>query len=123
MLQFTGTLKIKKDEQVISDKFKKMDIVISDDHDSYPQLVSFQLANDNIDKIKNVEVGSKITVTFNLRGREWTNKEGVVMHFNTLDAWKVDVVGATPTGSAPAPSEEAKAAANTTALDDGDLPF
>ena len=26
---------------------------------------------------------------FNLRGREWTNPEGVVKHFNSIDAWKI----------------------------------
>ena len=117
MLQFTGTLKIKKDEQVISDKFKKMDIVVSDDHDSYPQLVSFQLANDNIAKVANIEIGSQVTITFNLRGREWTNKEGVVMHFNTLDAWKIEG-GAI---SANAPSPVADAAPNLDTSED--LPF
>jgi len=93
MLQVTGTLKVKKDEQVISDKFKKREFVISDGHESYPQLISFQLANDKTSLIDSIELESEITVHFNLRGREWTNKEGVVMHFNTLDAWKVDAGG------------------------------
>ena len=90
MYTFTGTLKVKKDEQVVSDKFKKREFVMSDDHESYPQVISFQLAQDKTSLIDAVEVGSQITVHFNLRGRDWTNKEGKVMYFNTLDAWRIE---------------------------------
>ena len=92
MLQITGTLKIKKDEQIISDKFKKREFVLSDDHDQYEQLICFQLAQDKTSLIDAMEIGSQITVHFNLRGREWTNKDGVVMHFNTLDALRVELL-------------------------------
>lgn len=118
MLQITGTLKIKKDEQIISDKFKKREFVLSDDHDQYEQLICFQLAQDKTSLIDAMEIGSQITVHFNLRGREWTNKDGVVMHFNTLDAWKVESGAAAPAAtSAPAaPAESPK-------MDEKDLPF
>jgi len=122
MLQFTGTLKVKKDEVVISDKFKKREFVVSDDHDQYEQLICFQLAQDKTSLIDNVEIGSQITVNFNLRGREWTNKDGVVMHFNTLDAWKIDSGAQAPAPTTSA-SPAATAAANTTDLDSEDLPF
>ena len=29
-------------------------------------------------------------VQFNLRGREWSNPQGEVKYFNTLDAWKIE---------------------------------
>jgi len=30
-----------------------------------------------------------VRVSFNLKGREWTNKEGEVKTFNTLQAWAI----------------------------------
>lgn len=90
MLSIKGVLKVKKDEHVVSEKFKKREFVISDDHDQYPQMIMFQLAQDKTSLIDSFEIGSEITVYFNLRGREWTNKEGKVMYFNTLDAWKIE---------------------------------
>ena len=75
--------------QVISDKFKKRTIWIETEGD-YPQTIEFQAANDKCDILDDLEIGDYITVHFNLRGREWTNKEGVVKVFNTLDLWKID---------------------------------
>ena len=42
--------------------------------------------------ILNNKVGDFVNVSFNLRGKEHTNKEGKVMYFNTLAAWKVQKV-------------------------------
>ncbi len=119
MLQITGILKVKKDEQVISDKFKKREFVISDGHDMYPQMIMFQLAQDKTSLIDGIDLESEITVHFNLRGREWTNKEEKVMYFNTLDAWKIE--GGAQTQAAPV---TAAAAPQQDPLDvHEDLPF
>jgi hypothetical protein len=31
-----------------------------------------------------------MTVSFNLRGREWTSPKGEVKYFNSLEAWKIE---------------------------------
>lgn len=41
----------------------------------------------NFDKFN--KIGMKVDVEFNLRGRQWTNPEGVVKYFNDDEAWKV----------------------------------
>ena len=84
-----GKVKSVSDEQVISDKFKKRTFSIETE-DKFPQIVEFQTANDKCDLLNALEVGAEITVHFNLRGREWTNKEGEVKVFNTLDCWKIE---------------------------------
>lgn len=64
-------------------------------------------------------------VAFNLRGRPWTNKEGVTTYFNSLVAWRVTKAAtqqAAPQnfgGEMQAPPASFSAAAN----DDDDLPF
>jgi hypothetical protein len=41
-----------------------------------------------------------------LRGREWTSPGGEVKYFNTLEAWKIDVLGNAPVMNTNAPNEE-----------------
>ena len=90
-LSATGQiLKIGQVEQV-SDKFRKRELIIKTEAESqYPQTVAFQLTQDRVDKIDGYQAGDTVTVHFNLRGREWTNPQGEVKYFNTLDVWRVE---------------------------------
>ena len=90
-LTFTGVLKMMKPVHVVNDKFQKREFVVTSDGD-YPQHVSFQLTQDRCDMLDTAIPGNKITVHFNLRGREWTSPQGEVKYFNTLEAWKIEVV-------------------------------
>src|SRR5688572_9822864 len=88
-----GKLHAKFDAQQISDTFKKRDFVVEYvDNPLYPQYVTFQAIQDRCALIDNFAVGDKIEVTFNLRGREWTNPQGEKKYFNTLEAWRVQKV-------------------------------
>ena len=93
-MEIVGKLIVKKDEQVISDKFTKRDFVIEfAENPQYPELISFQLIQDKTDLIDPFEVGQEITVGFNLKGRKWTNPKGEDVYFNTLQAWKIQPAG------------------------------
>ena len=59
-----------------------------------------------------------VEVFFNLRGREWTNPQGEVKVFNTLDAWKIQPLNAG--GAAPTTAGNAE---TFVAEGDDDLPF
>ena len=98
-LTLTGTLKNKSTVKQVSDNFSKIDFVVTDEDTQYPQHVSLQLTQDRTSLLDNVNEGDKITVSFNLRGREWTSPQGEVKYFNTLEAWKIEVVekGVAPT--------------------------
>ena len=91
-LTLTGTLKNKSEVKQVSDNFSKIDFVVTDENTQYPQHVSFQVGNQKTELLDNVNEGDKITVSFNLRGREWTSPQGEVKYFNTLEAWKIEVV-------------------------------
>ena len=90
MYSIKGIVKVVGEVNQISDKFKKRDIVITDNSSKYPQDVSFQLTQDKVDLANSLSVGSEITANFNLRGREWTSPKGEVKYFNTLEIWKVE---------------------------------
>jgi hypothetical protein len=84
-----GTIKVINQTQVISEKFSKREFVIETE-DQYPQLVMFQATQDKCSLLDSFQVGNKIDVSFNLRGREWTSPSGEVKYFNTLEAWRIE---------------------------------
>src|SRR6185436_14901095 len=123
MLQFKGKLKVKGSEQAVSDRFRKREFVIVDDSSQYPQYISFQLTQDKCALLDNINVGDEITVSFNLRGREWKSPQGEIKYFNSLEAWKIDV-GSTETASVPSLHDEPMQEHNRmTGESTDDLPF
>ena len=107
-MEITGTLKVKGDEQVVSDKFRKREFVITDSSSQYPQYISFQLTQDRCVLLDNYNVDDVLTVHFNVRGREWKNPQGETKYFNSLEAWRFErktAEGAPSVPHAGAPSE------------------
>jgi translation initiation factor IF-3 len=90
MYTIKGEVKVIKEVRQVSDTFKVREFVITDDSGQYPQIISFQSAQDKCDILNNFKVGDKVEVFFNLQGREWTSPKGDVRVFNTLDAWKIN---------------------------------
>lgn len=107
-MQIKGAIKLINSEQVISDKFKKREFVVTTNDDQYPQDILIELTQDKTDLIEKFAEGETVTVSINIRGREWTNpKDGSVRYFNTIQAWKIDsdADSNAPT-AAPAESEQ-----------------
>jgi hypothetical protein len=96
MFKLIGTVKVIFESVNVTDKFSKREFVVSTDVNSmYPQDVIFQLTQDRIGFIDNVNVNDNVEVSFNIRGREWTSPQGEVRYFNTLDAFRVEKIGQT----------------------------
>ena len=121
MLQLKGKLKIKGNEQVVSDRFRKREFVVTDDSSQYPQHISFQLTQDKCSLLDRVNVGDEITVSFNLRGREWTSPQGEIKYFNSLEAWKIDA--SSSAGSSPSLDEAPPEYISMSSDSKDDLPF
>ena len=116
MFEIKGLLKEVKETIQVSDKFKKREFVLVDDSTEYPQTLLFQLTQDNCAKMDSCKANDRILVKFNLRGREWTNPQGEVKVFNSLDAWFIQKEDANTSSPAPQPVD-------MSAADDSDLPF
>lgn len=119
MLTYTGFLKVKSPEVKVSEKFKKREFVLTDNAQSYPQTILFQLTQDRCSLIENDKIGDEVTVHFLLKGREWKNPQGEVKFFNSLDVFRVESKGSTS-----APSQDSSF--NNESLvprPDDDLPF
>ncbi|MCC6251618.1 MAG: DUF3127 domain-containing protein [Bacteroidia bacterium] len=92
MFEISGILKVKNSEVQVSEKFRKREFVIQENSSQFPQILLFQLTQDRCSLIENANIGDEIKVNFNLRGREWTNQQGEVKYFNSLEAFRVDIV-------------------------------
>ena len=116
MYTLKGELKTIHDTRQVSEKFKLREFVVTDNSGQYPQTIQFQACQDSCDLLNHHNVGDMVEVFFNLRGREWTNPQGEVKVFNTLDAWKIMSMGQS---AATNPAETFVAEPT----DDSDLPF
>jgi len=123
-MEVIGTLKEVFETQVVSDKFKKREIVITTDGNTpYPQHVSFQLTQDktSLPDQAGLNLGDEVKLHFNLRGREWNGPQGI-KYFNTLEAWRIEKIGsASSNNPMNTPQPEPKFTSNTG--DNDDLPF
>jgi len=99
-LTIKGAIKLINPVKVISDKFSVREFVITT-ADKYPQEVIFQTVNDKMDIIAPYGQGQVVTVSFNVRGREYNGK-----YYNTLDAWKVQGEATTSPVNEPMPMDD-----------------
>jgi translation initiation factor IF-3 len=93
-MELQGTVYKKLDREQISDTFTKQGVVI-ETHGDYPQIVLVEFANKSLQAVDKVKVGDDVTVSINIRGREWTSPEsGETKYFNTISGWRIDALGA-----------------------------
>lgn len=112
-LKFEGRLHVKMDTEIKGETFSVREFVLHNPSDEYPQFVKFQLTQDRCEKLDPIEVGSKVIVHFDLRGREWEGK-----FFTNLNAWRIELAGHPDSGGGDAAPE----AKSTDKVED-DLPF
>lgn len=96
--------------------FEKRDLVIITE-DIYPQTIIIQFTQQRCDLLDSLQVGQRVKVYVNIRGREWTSPQGEIKYFNTIEAWKIEVIQTTnvayqqpvqqaPQQAVPAPSPQ-----------------
>jgi single-strand DNA-binding protein len=83
-----GAIKLINPIKVISDKFSVREFVVTTPDEKYPQDILFQTVNDKMAVLESLGVGQQVEVSYNIRGREFNGR-----YYNTLDAWKVEVIG------------------------------
>lgn len=129
-MEVTGTLKVKFDTQKVSDRFQKREFVLSTELSTpYPQHVSFQVTQDKCTMLDQFSEGDELKVQFNLRGREWNGPQGI-KYFNTLEAWRIEKVGAGSPAAQTSGSQKSNNVQETSSPvftsnsnDNDDLPF
>ena len=96
--------------------FEKRDLVIVTE-ENYPQTIIIQFTQQRCDLLDSLQVGQRVKVYVNIRGREWTSPQGEIKYFNTIEGWKIEVIQTTnvanqqpvqqaPQQQAPAPAPQ-----------------
>ena len=107
-----------------SNGFRKRELVVTTD-EQYPQHIMVEFVQDKCDLLNSYKVGQDVKVSINLRGREWTNPQGEVKYFNSIQGWRIEGSSqAQPAGMPPVPPMEAfEPADDLNEEDHDDLPF
>ena len=91
-MEITGKIKQIGKTQTFGEKgFRKREFVITTE-EQYPQHIPMELVQDKCELIDKFSVGQFIKVGINVQGREWTNKDGELKHFLSLQAWRIDLL-------------------------------
>jgi len=88
-MEVQGVIKLVREVQSLGEKgFLKRELIVETTGE-YPQPIMIEFVQDKTSLLNDCSVGDSVTVAVNLRGREWTNAEGVVKYFNSIQGWKV----------------------------------
>ena len=89
-MQITAKILEIKPTVNITETFRKREFIVEyAENAQYPELIQFEAIQEKCDLLDNYQVGQDIAVDFNLKGRSWTNPEGKVKYFNSLQAWRL----------------------------------
>jgi single-strand DNA-binding protein len=124
--EISGVLHKVMDINERSATFKVREFVLEVPDGQYPQLISFQAIQDRVTIVDSFQLGQRVKVSFDLRGREWNGK-----YLTNINAWRI-VADTGDANSTPAPFAAPAASAPQTAetvvissepAADDDLPF
>jgi hypothetical protein len=121
-----GKIIEKYETQEISSSFQKREFVVEyAENPQYPEYLKFELIQSNCQQLDGFNPGDELTISFNLKGRKWTDPKGEVKYFNSLQAWRLEKKTAsapTPSDNPPPPSSSDEWMKEDFSSDD-DLPF
>lgn len=126
-MEVQGKIKLIGETQTFGNNgFRKRELVVTTE-EQYPQHIMIEFVQDKSELLNTYSVGQDVKVSINLRGREWTNPQGEVKYFNSIQGWRIESlqpVQAESAGMPPVPPAEAFAPAdNLNEEEHDDLPF
>lgn len=107
-----------------SSGFKKRELVITTE-EQYPQHLSIEFVQDKTNLLDNFKEGQPVKVSINLRGREWTNPQGEIKYFNSIQGWRIESLQPGAAGEIPPvpPMDAFEPVDELNEEDHDDLPF
>lgn len=95
--ELTGKIKLIQDPKTFDSGFTKREMVVVVEDGKYPQEINLEFVQDKAALLDSLQPGQEVTVTFDIRGREYNGR-----YFNNLQGWKITAQESTST----APSSE-----------------
>lgn len=90
MRQITGeVVRVTELKVTGANDYKTKSVHVKTD-EQYPQILDIQFNQGNVTLLDSLVPGQKVKIDINLKGREWTNPEGVTTVFNSLIGWKIE---------------------------------
>ncbi|MAJ32206.1 MAG: hypothetical protein CMC18_06055 [Flavobacteriaceae bacterium] len=80
--------------------FRKRELILTT-QEQYPQHLLIEFVQDKTDLLSAFSSGQEVTVGINLRGREWTNPQGEVKYFNSIQGWRIQANQTVSTAASP----------------------
>lgn len=125
-MEVQGKVKMIGETQTFgSNGFRKREIVVTTE-EQYPQHIMVEFVQDKTDLLNNFKVGQNVKIGINLRGREWTNPQGEVKYFNSIQGWRIEALqsdASSPEMPPMPPSDAFEPVSNLNEDDHDDLPF
>ena len=91
-MEIIGKIKwIDETKEYGSNGFKKRELVVSTE-EQYPQHILVEFIQDKCEILNSFQIGNNVKIGINLKGREWTNPEGQIKYFNSVQGWRIDII-------------------------------
>jgi hypothetical protein len=89
-MEISGKIKKINETQTFGNNgFQKRELVVVT-NEQYPQMLLIEFVQDKCDLLNSYNVDDEVTISINLRGREWINPEGKAKYFNTIQGWRIN---------------------------------
>jgi hypothetical protein len=113
----TGKIKLIQEAKTFDSGFTKREMVVTVEDGKYPQEINIEFVQDKIALLDTLQAGQEVTVTFDIRGREYNGR-----YFNNLQGWKIVTLR---DEDAPSAGDQSPAPPYPTPSDfeDDDIPF
>ncbi|RLQ21380.1 DUF3127 domain-containing protein [Seongchinamella sediminis] len=82
--ELSGKIKLIQEPKTFDSGFSKREMVVTVDDGRYPQDINLEFVQDKVSLLDNLQAGQEVTVSFDIRGREYNGR-----YFNNLQGWKV----------------------------------
>ena len=88
-MELTGKIKVINETQTFGERgFRKRELVLTTKED-YPQDILIEFVQDKVDVLDNFGIGEEVSISINIRGKEWINPDGEARYFNSILGWKI----------------------------------
>jgi len=124
-MEVSGKIKLIGEVKTFGTKgFRKREVVIVTD-EQYPQSIMVEFTQDKCELLNNYNVDQDVKISINIRGREWTNPQGEVKYFNSIQGWRIEAMSNATTDNVPPidATDAFEAAGDLSDAEPDDLPF